>query len=145
MTYDMNYWRDSRVWAASERWWIDLDEGRLRASMNNPESDVEDDDDRVVVWLPIHFEVCGSCDGRGQYVNPAIDADGLTAEDFEEAGEDFRHDYFAGHYDVRCEECEGRRVVPVPDTDDGKRMVDSLLSERHYDDHIEAMERAMGA
>jgi hypothetical protein len=89
--------------------------------------------------------VCDSCGGRGQYVNPAIDADGLTSEDFEEAGDDFRHDYFAGHYDVRCEECGGEKVVPVPDTADGKRMVDSLLSERHYWDGIEAQERAMGA
>lgn len=145
MTYDGNYWRDHRVWAYRERWWIDVDRGRMRASINNPEADVEEDDDRMVVWIPIRYEVCETCGGRGTYVNPSIDADGLTSEDFEEQGEEFTEMYFGGGFDVRCGECQGEKVVPVPTTGDGQRMVDELMSERHYDDGIEAQERAWGA
>ncbi len=63
--------------------------------------------------VPCRFEVCGSCDGRGRYVNPSIDAHGLTADDFAE-DPDFAEDYFRGVYDVTCDECRGQRVVPVP-------------------------------
>lgn len=57
------------------------------------------------------FAVCPRCEGTGTIVNPSIDGNGLSAEDFEEQGEDFREDYFAGVYDVRCPECGGNRVV----------------------------------
>lgn len=63
--------------------------------------------------LPGKYEVCPRCDGRGAHVNPAIDGNGLTSEDFED--EDFREGYFAGRYDVTCYDCKGLRVVMTPD------------------------------
>jgi hypothetical protein len=60
------------------------------------------------------YIVCSTCDGRGSHVNPSIDSEGLTASDFEEAGEDFREEYCSGRYDVPCYECGGQRVVPWP-------------------------------
>jgi hypothetical protein len=44
--------------------------------------------------------------GEGTCVNPNIDANGLTAEDFAE-DPDFAEDYFGGVYDVRCAACGG--------------------------------------
>ena len=60
----------------------------------------------------IEWEVCESCGGRGVYVNPNIDAHGLSREDFDE-DPDFADDYRSGVYDVRCGECRGERVVPI--------------------------------
>jgi len=70
--------------------------------------------DKVQVELPGRYEVCSRCQGKGTHVNPAIDGNGLSAEDFAE-DPDFEEAYFAGHYDITCQECQGQRVVPVAD------------------------------
>lgn len=64
--------------------------------------------------LPGHFVVCPLCDGTGTTVNPAIDGNGLTSEDFAE-DPDFAEAYWRGDYDVRCRECGGERVVAEVD------------------------------
>lgn len=50
--------------------------------------------------------ICVVCHGDGVTVNPNIDANGLTAEDFAEDS-DFAESYFDGDYDVRCAACTG--------------------------------------
>jgi hypothetical protein len=66
------------------------------------------------VTLPTVFGVCGTCDGRGKHVNPAIDAHGISSQEFaEDPG--FAEEYFSGMYDQTCNECDGRRVVPTVD------------------------------
>lgn len=72
------------------------------------------DGSSVEVTLPAVYEVCPTCRGNGTHVNPAIDGNGLSQEDFAE-DEDFREAYFRGDYDVTCGECGGKRVVLVPD------------------------------
>ena len=76
----------------------------------------------VTIWigeeeveLPSKFVVCFRCNGKGTHVNPAVDGNGLSQEDFDEAGPDFREDYMAGVYDVSCYECKGQHVLEVPD------------------------------
>lgn len=73
-------------------------------------------DDEVVV--PAHNVVCPCCDGSGTIENPAF-AGGFTMSEFQECFEDeeARAAYFSGRYDVGCTECNGRRVVLVPDTE----------------------------
>lgn len=71
--------------------------------------------DLVELVLPTKFELCPRCKGKGSHVNPAVDGSGLTQEDFDEGGPEFRDDYMAGVYDVACHECRGKRVVAVPD------------------------------
>lgn len=61
--------------------------------------------------LPFVRAVCSRCDGEGKHVNPAVDGNGITAEEMDELGDDFRESYMSGVYDVRCEECNGERVV----------------------------------
>lgn len=56
--------------------------------------------------IPAKYEVCSTCDGRGQYVNPAIDEHGITADEFAE-DPDFAEDYHRGTFDVTC--ARGRR------------------------------------
>ena len=50
--------------------------------------------------------ICPVCDGDGTCVNPAIDCNGLTAEDFAE-DPDFAQSYFNHLYDVTCAPCGG--------------------------------------
>lgn len=57
------------------------------------------------------FEVCPICQGEGKYVNPSIDSQGLSQEQMDELGDEFREDYLRGAYDVRCKCCNGDRVV----------------------------------
>ena len=76
------------------------------------------DDDGVpnLIAFPAHYDVCGRCRGSGVHVNPSIDGNGLSREDFD-ADPDFSDAYFSGCYDVTCYECKGLRVVPVLDED----------------------------
>jgi|15BtaG_2_1085339.scaffolds.fasta_scaffold03644_13 hypothetical protein len=77
---------------------------------------VVEDENGVEHELPVRFEVCGTCQGRGSHVNPSIDSHGLTSEDFaEDPG--FYEDYMSGRYDQTCNECHGLRVVEVVDRD----------------------------
>lgn len=78
------------------------------------------DEDGCEIELPWKYEVCPVCDGKGTHVNPAIDAGGLTREDWDD-DPDFMDNYRSGMYDQQCNACKGRRVVPVVDED---RMTD---------------------
>lgn len=64
--------------------------------------------------LPKKREVCPACDGRGSYVNPAIDEHGISPDEFAE-DPDFAEAYFEGRYDIQCAGCNGLRVVDVID------------------------------
>lgn len=113
---------------------------------------VTDEGDEVEVALPAKFEVCQTCEGRGKHVNPAIDGNGLSREDFDE-DPDFREDYFSGVYDVQCEECGGRTTVLVVDEAAVKAQGLQSALEAYYEQGREeasyqaecAAERRMGA
>src|SRR6185295_13025047 len=74
------------------------------------------DEELLEMILPLHFEVCDVCEGKGTHVSPLIDCDGLTAEDFAE-DPDFREEYLEGKYDVTCNTCVGERVLPQVNED----------------------------
>jgi LSD1 subclass zinc finger protein len=59
--------------------------------------------------FPGHFEVCPACRGHGKYVNPSIDGNGLSEDCVGDS--DFMDEYRRGSYDVRCECCQGQKVV----------------------------------
>lgn len=80
--------------------------------MSNPTVILFQDD--AEVELPAKYVVCPRCEGCGSHVNPSIDGNGLTREDFDE-DPDFKESYFRGDYDVTCYECKGQRVVAVVD------------------------------
>jgi DnaJ-class molecular chaperone len=51
-------------------------------------------------------QICPACRGRGSHVNPAIDAAGISSQDFADDPE-FADDYMAGMYDQPCNKCNG--------------------------------------
>lgn len=62
---------------------------------------------------PSKFTLCPTCEGRGTHVNRNVDGHGITQDEMDELGPDFFEDYMSGVYDVRCETCNGLRVVPA--------------------------------
>ena len=78
------------------------------------------------------WEVCGTCEGKGKHVNPDIDSQGISSEDFGQ-DPDFAEDYFSGIYDVRCYECKGRTTSFVVDwgalTAEQRKELESRLQE----------------
>lgn len=82
--------------------------------------DQEDDDgnelEPLVIELPMKFEVCSRCAGKGTHVNPSVDGHGITQSEREnEWSHDEWEGYLSGAYDVTCDDCRGQRVMPVVD------------------------------
>lgn len=97
--------------------------------------------------IPAKYEVCGTCNGKGSHVNPSIDSNGLSREDFDE-DPDFAEGYFSGMYDVSCNECHGARVSPEPDYDrmneETGKLVEQFIIDHFNYQYEMAMERKMG-
>jgi hypothetical protein len=62
------------------------------------------------IRFPAKNIVCYTCDGEGTTVHPDIDGNGISPEEFAE-DPDFEEAYFAGHYDVQCRTCKGKKVI----------------------------------
>jgi len=98
--------------------------------------------------IPTKFEVCPRCRGVGSHVNPAIDGNGISPQEFAD-DPDFEEAYFRGDYDVACHRCDGKRVIAVPDFD--RMDAETASRVRDYQREIdeleatEAAERRMGA
>lgn len=105
------------------------------------EGEDADGDFTETITVPARFEVCPSCQGRGSYVNPSIDAHGLSREDFDE-DPDFAESYFSGQYDVECRDCNGARVVPVPDESNLTPAVLKSIEDHEYAQLCHRQERA---
>ena len=93
---------------AMGHWWGSLDERRMVATVIGEDGETE-------VEIPVVFEMCSTCGGKGTHVNPSIDAHGISEDEWDqEWSSDEQEMYLTGGYDVECGECAGRRVVPVP-------------------------------
>ncbi len=95
--------------------------------------------DEVTLSLPAHNVVCPVCAGEGSRVNPAIDGNGLTAEDFAE-DPDFEEGYRRGDYDIQCDRCNGAGLVLDVDRNSAALQCPEAL--RAYDD--DQIERLRG-
>ena len=144
---DYNYYNDRRVQAANTpSWFSSFDESTMTA-----EVEVEDENGEMYLeTLPVKFEVCDTCDGRGSHVNPSIDSGGLTSDDFYD-DPDFEEDYHSGRYDVTCYSCGGKRVLPVINhsylNEAQKKAVEYIEDCARYEAEYQAqcrMERIMG-
>ena len=78
---EANYYNDSRVRGRDNRWYDSISQDKRKALVTVYDGD-EDAEEQVEV--NIEWEVCPTCDGRGSHVNPSIDCNGLTQEDFYE-------------------------------------------------------------
>ena len=149
MMSDRNYYRDHRVnarQAGEDSPILKILADRKLALVRVPFDD-EDGNGFEDMELPIVFEVCPTCGGSGTHVNPSVDCDGLSAEDFAEDPE-FAENYFGGCYDVACYECDGERVIPVLDRSRIDPAIMKRLDEKAKDDaeyrSLENFERRMG-
>ena len=61
------------------------------------------------VVFPAKYEVCSVCEGKGRYVNPDIDRNGLDPD--HERDTDFMESYLNGEFDITCKHCGGDRVT----------------------------------
>jgi len=90
---------------------------------------------------PAKAEVCHCCNGKGTCVNPSIDCHGISMNEFDEDPE-FKENYFRGHYDIICPHCNGKNVILVPTTSEGKEnYANQLQEEYNYQAEIEAERR----
>lgn len=64
-----------------------------------------------LVTIPGQMSVCSRCQGLGTHSNPSIDGNGLSNDCLSDS--DFMEDYMSGVYDILCEDCDGRNVVPT--------------------------------
>jgi len=111
---------------------------------------IREEDEWYEMRIPAEYEVCGTCDGKGKHVNPSIDSQGLSREDFDD-DPDFEEDYFAGKYDVTCNECNGKRVSPVVNwaalerkSKEDKKYVEEFIEEFYDYERTCYMERKLG-
>lgn len=90
-------------------------------------------DVEVEAVVPLVFAVCAMCRGKGKVINPAIDASGLTSEDFER-DPDLLAEVRSMKSTVTCgcPACSGKRVVPD---------LPALL--RHFPRHVGKQLRAL--
>lgn len=83
------------------------------------------------IELPGKYEVCGRCNGKGTHVNPSIDGNGITSDEWNgpDWSEEDKENYMSGFYDVSCFECHGKRVVLTVDED----RCDKALMKAYYE------------
>jgi len=117
-----------------------IDEGRMLMFVEI----INDDGDEEEIALPIEFEVCPMCSGKGKHVHPDIDGHGISMDEWnDEWSYEEQEAYMSGGYDVTCYECNGKRVIPVID----EKKADSKAL-KQWDDQqraiaeLEAEERA---
>jgi len=94
------------------------------------------EDEDSLERVPIKYEVCDTCEGKGAHVSASIDAHGITQSEWAEWDQEERESYRSGGYDTTCVECHGKRIVPEIDWEnlEGRN---AELSKR-VRDHLEA-------
>lgn len=121
---------DHRILAKTVgNWYERLDPKRMIAVATLYMSDPRDGEYEEEREIPVKWELCPTCEGKGSHVNPSIDSHGISPEEFAE-DPDFEIEYRRGFYDVPCYECGGRRVVPVPFSKQDREDVDRTMRER---------------
>jgi len=120
---------DRRETGSLRRWYKDIDEKNQQAlaTING-----------VDCAIRFTWGVCPTCDGRGSHVDPSIDRNG-----FQPDGPDDMEAYIHGQFDMICNECQGRRVVPIPS--EYVKEIQEDLEDRYETERMYAAERRMGA
>jgi hypothetical protein len=99
---------------------------KIKIEVYNEELDDYEDKEVNAQWI-----ICRKCQGEGKIVNPAIDGNGLSAEDFAQ-NPDFKEDYMNGVYDIPCPECSGSGKILEPDPigEEQEKLVELWLENR---------------
>lgn len=121
-------------------WYSSIDNNSMTATVSQTVYDSDDKEVEESFTVPFKFVVCELCFGRGTHVNPSIDSNGLTSEDFDQ-DDSFREDYFSGVYDVPCCECHGNKVTPEYDESRAKPEVKEKM--KAYNQYLEDVAQDM--
>lgn len=79
----------------------------------------DEDDNEVVYDLPMHWEICGTCDGEGKH---SLHLGAITMDEWDrDWSYEEQEDYMSGRYDRCCEDCRGTGKVQVVDWESLKR------------------------
>lgn len=105
----------------------------------------DENDEEVTHTVASRKEVCGTCRGEGK---SSAYLGAFSGEDMAN-DPDFFEDYMDGAYDRVCPECNGNRVVDVPDESRTPPEVWAKYvedcDENAYIDRMQEAERRMGA
>ena len=114
-----------------------VNNGLAEVRVYNDETDEEE-----MVTVAVTMVPCPVCQGRGSYVNPAIDAGGLTPEQLSEFDDDDGgNSYLDGAFDQTCSACGGTGVYPEIDREKTNPEALALADEQAERDEEEAHER----
>lgn len=93
--------------------------------------------------LDAKYVVCLICEGEGFTSNYL---GSFSMAEIAEMDEEWEEDYFTGRFDRPCEECDGARVLLVPDEEKADPEVLRIYREQQeeaaYQEHIYRMESA---
>jgi hypothetical protein len=112
---DLNYMNDPRVRNADEMRavWERFSEERMTITFSLFCDDADDgEEEELELELPARYAVCPTCGGKGEHVNPSIDAGGYAPDEDDYDDETGEDRYTRGDYNVTCRTCQGKRVVP---------------------------------
>lgn len=131
-TEDRNFLNDRRTIANEYDIFDGFDEKQMTLTFT-----IENDDgEEEYRTFPAKFCLCELCEGKGKHVNPAIDCNGLTQDDFDD-DPGFKEEYLSGQYDIDCNMCNGKRVIPYVNEDalNEKQKADyKMIKEKLEDD-----------
>ena len=92
------------------------------------------------IVVPGKRSVCPECDGSGVTLCDGLRGVALSSQEFFE-DPDFAERYYGGHYDVKCDHCNGNNVVVDPDEDrmtKRQKFLFELFMDRTWSDRMEA-------
>jgi len=150
MTYDHRYYAH-----AKSKWYGKLNTNKTKVLIC-PEDYFSDDgvseeekctidliNDDGYIALPFIFDVCPTCNGKGSYVNPDIDFNGITEGEWENWSYGEQEEYLSGYYDITCAECNGQRVVPIIDKtylSEAEKVFVKMVEKKREEEYREAVE-----
>jgi hypothetical protein len=146
-----NYFTDPRVLAAnSGSMFKSLDTQTMVGVVEYTDWDEDDNEITHTIGMPIRWEVCDLCNGRGSHVDPRIDCNGLSFDELVDDPE-FAEAYSRGDYDQTCNCCGGRTTIPVINddhlNDDQKKHLERIWEQEREEAQYQrecAWERRMG-
>ena len=114
----------------------DMTEALRKLVASTHDEDVSDEEDKVLV-VPTKIEICSHCEGRGGHSKRFGAFSGRRLEEAQE-DEEFWQGYMSGHFDERCEVCDGDGRVKVP----SENLPAELVTLMRRDDEEDAAYRA---
>jgi hypothetical protein len=104
-----------------DNWWSNINTNNMTATLELF--------DNEKIEIPIRFDVCPLCEGKGFHVDPSIDSHGISSEEFTE-DPDFAEEYNSGSYNQRCNMCNGKCVIPVPRDNEAQILLDKNIKDQ---------------